>query len=219
MSLHRSCCCEGTCGECDCANVGYSVTWTGQISFDDDDCGCRFPTTQTREGIRLKPFTFSDGQTRALSFNTSQPCTVSTGVFGGLGEEYTVAFSRFLTNNCVEADCPYFICSRVYAFDYELRKATYPTCVWQLRVRLDFLAKVFDYQQSGFIAAPITMIYEAPDTGSCVPPFNFEYQGTVYHDNSSASVGDCVYRLVAFSGNRYLAKVDGILPGTVTLSL
>lgn len=232
MSLHRACCCEGSCGDCPCRFNAYSVNWTGSVSFVSDQCGCR-NYLGLRNGIRVADFTVSDGTTRTLTNRVVGTTTYCDALHPALGSTPvslvlgTAAFKEHYDTACtVSTTCPNALpaqCDLEYGVLYTLYKPNSPVCKWVLKVQIRPLGRLEPIAVSPFTEQQyLSLWYESTYSSCTASSATFTYLGAAYDDSTPVAVGDCVNATIpggfGVSEQWFQGEISGISGGTVTLS-
>lgn len=198
MTLPRTC-----CSTCNCPSLGTQVSWSGSISFAPDSCSCT-NFLGSVQGVRVDPFTLSDGPTRTL--NSFSYCTSYAQGYGS----QTVPFNVHYSASCISQSCPTFSCTLAVSVTYFLSRRCDKLT---LTVEVQGMGRALSNTQNG----TVIMKYQAP-YASCTlgSPVTLTYIGTSFSNGDPASVGSCANWVA--SGLWYMSQISAITPGTVVIS-
>jgi len=198
MTLPRTC-----CSTCNCPSLGTLVSWTGSISFAPDSCSCT-DFLGSVGGVRVDPFTLSDGPNRALNSHTY--CTsFATGYAAS-----TIPFNVHYSASCLSQSCPTFICDLGVLITYYLSRRCDKLT---LTVATYGMGRATSFTQNGAVIMKYETPYASCSLGS---PVTLTYIGTSFSNGDPASVGSCAN--FVNSGLWYMSQISSIVPGTVTIS-
>lgn len=198
MTLPRTC-----CSTCNCPSLGTQVSWSGSISFAPDSCSCT-DFLGSVQGVRVDPFTLSDGPTRTL--NSFSYCTSYAQGYSS----QTVPFNVHYSASCISQSCPIFSCALGVSVTYFLSRRCDKLT---LTVEVQGMGRALSFTQNGTVIMKYQTPYASCTLGS---PVTLTYIGTSFSNGDPASVGSCANWVS--SGLWYMSQISAITPGTVTIS-